>query len=76
MSSNSSDRTIVIAMMIALAVALLVVFSACTSGTGPAQQGPGIEVDVDHHKKTPKVQTKKPGAGFFGGSSSRSTRRK
>lgn len=73
---SSNDKTIVIGMVVALVVAFLVVFSACTSGTGPAQQGPGIEVDVDHHKKTPRVQTKKPGAGFFGGSSSRSTRRK
>ena len=73
---SSNDRTIVIGMMIAVVVAILVVFSACASGTGPAYQGPGIEIDVDHHKKTPKVQTKKPGSGFFGGSSSRSTRRK
>lgn len=73
---SSNDKTIVIGMVVALVVAFLVVFSACTSGTGPAQQGPGIEVDVDHRKKTPRVQTKKPGAGFFGGSSSRSTRRK
>lgn len=72
---SSNDKTIVVGMMIAVVVAILVVFSACTSGSGPAQQGPGIEIDVDHHK-TPKVQTKKPGSGFFGGSSSRYSKRK
>lgn len=72
---SSNDKTIVYGMMVAMVVAILVVFSACTSGTGPAYQGPGIEVDVDH-RKTPKTQNKKPGSGFFGGSSSRSTRRK
>lgn len=70
---SSNDRTIVVGMMIAVVVAILVVFSACTSGTGPAYQGPGIEIDVDHKK--PSVKNKKTG-GHLGGSSSRYSKRK
>lgn len=72
--SRSNDGTIVVAMMIAAVVAILVVFSACTAGTGPAYKGPGIEIDVDHHTKKPSV--KKKTGGSFGGSSSRYTKRK
>ena len=34
-----------------LFILIIVGFSAFTSGTGPAYQGPGIEIDVDGNKK-------------------------
>lgn len=58
---NSNDRVIVYGMMIAVAVMILVVFSACTSGTGPAYQGPGVTIDVDGHKKTAKPKSNSGG---------------
>lgn len=34
---------------------LLVAYSCSVSGSGPDYKGPGIEIDVDRNKKTPKV---------------------
>ncbi len=64
-----------ILVAVALTALLFIVIGSCVaSGTGPAYQGPGIEIDVDHHKKTPTAKNKKSG-GFLGGSTSSRKRR-
>lgn len=40
---------------------LLLVYSCSAAGSGPDYKGPGIEIDVDHNKKTPKSGYKAPG---------------
>lgn len=51
-------------------MAMIFTFSCQYGGTGPDYKGPGIEIDVDHHKKTKAPGYKAPQKGL-GGTSKR-----
>lgn len=48
-----NEKTLIRAVgtIFALILLLVVGFAACSAGSGPAYQGPGIEIDVDGNKK-------------------------
>ena len=51
MRENDVAKMVTVAFL-ALIVIAVVVASCSVSGSGPAYQGPGIEIDVDGNKKT------------------------